>query len=431
MSSESNPHATSDVEDDHLIDLGDVFRHPAGLRTARFIVSSFLRASSNTETPPGDLFSSVSLPFLDTDESNSDTAKILRDLLAFKDTEEDTDEQREEQTTLISTIHEGLEHPTNREISCATSISKVVHSKASILTSYLSVSTSARNNSVLSQMITDDYSTTSQNTSVLPNGYTTFQPYNAASTQIPGAFSVDLSQSHDGTDSPYRVESPFRVESTDPNPQASSHHSSNTQSLNQYNIGQLPHIGSMHLSNGDNSTNGDITMKNSLNSAVSASRIAGRPPPHKQPLVTNSGRATTKELASIKSFLPVNKGGEGHSIHARKEPPNMNSTSNRRIMPNSLSTVNNQTQRLPDSTKTTNFSPILPADNNNNPQSSMMEVSISKGGSKKRKSKGDGDGAPSRKRKSTEKTDKAKRAPKAKEPKPEPVRSTPLLEIHN
>jgi hypothetical protein len=92
MSSESTPDAVAD-ESEPILDLGSVFQHPAGLRTARFIVSSFLRAAADHNTSAKGIFSSVSLPFLDSDASSSEATNILRDVLAFSNTEEPRDGQ--------------------------------------------------------------------------------------------------------------------------------------------------------------------------------------------------------------------------------------------------------------------------------------------------------------------------------------------------
>lgn len=115
MSSEPTPPAFPD-EGDHCIDLENIFKHSAGLRTARFIVSSFLRASKasqdqNTTATTTGIFSTVSLPFIDTDDSGSESAGILRELLAFKDTEE----QREGQTVFSSMTSKDVEHSRHRK----------------------------------------------------------------------------------------------------------------------------------------------------------------------------------------------------------------------------------------------------------------------------------------------------------------------------
>jgi hypothetical protein len=234
-----------------------------------------------------------------------------------------------------------------------------------------------------------------------------------------------VNQLRPGTDSPYRVESPFRIESTDLNSQAACHSSTNIPSFSAprqdpiaYNLDRPPHLPAATLDPANNHATRDTLMKDAVVTSAPTSRSMDLLPSQKTLSMSSTGRSGFKILPSIKSFLPVNKGGEGHPLHIRKESLGMNSsTMNRRLMPNSSSPSNNWASRTSELAANDSFSPHSLA---SGLQNDPMETSTSKI-ARKRRSKGETDEAPVRKKRSSDKMDKLKRMPKNKDPKPEPV----------
>lgn len=386
----------------------------------------------------GDLSSTI-FRFSDTDHLSSESAQILRDLLAFKDTEEaedntDTNSPRGPEQTSQGKHH--LAFPPLFQVRTLRYISAAQHTSSN--STCLNQMVAGDNfNSPPTSLPTSEHGLPFKPYNVLPNTSAmgsshprleTDSPYRVESpfrpescVNIPSslAYALGSNQPRNGTDSPYRVESPFRIES-DLNINVSSTSSktlspsfgNHIQDPHRYNIEYPIHTGAVLAAHSDRS---NVAEKNSVHymalSSCSSVRSGQKGP-------TSSAGRGIKDSTSIKSFLPVNKGIE-HIVNNRKEQSGP--TTNRRIMPNPLAPLSNLAPKIS----------TICDDQNDPSQSSPTEVAIPAGKSKKRRNKLDSDGCTEKKRrkiteKTAEKGEKTKRLskpklPKAKVPKPEPV----------
>lgn len=426
------------------MDLQDIFQHSAGLQTARLIVKSLLSATPNPDGTP--------LQFPDIDDLSSESAEILRDLLAFKDTEV----QEEDNTD--ATFSRGSDQTSQgkRSFLCLLPASQVCCTDRSSATVQIATPNAIYQN----QMVAGDFFSNSRTSgsqhglpfkayNVLPNTSamgpsqsrlgtdspyrveSPFRPETGVTNQLSAACALLSNQTRPGTDSPYRVESPFRTESDSTlNASSSTLHSpSGTlgHDSNRYNIDRPLHSSIVTAAHSDNLNSVE---KHTPNHMAVSTCPPGRSN-HKNTSIASNRRAS-KESSSIKSFLPVNKGAE-HIVNNRKEQPT--STANRRIMPNpsaplSVLAPKVSTISIP-STNSGN-------DRDGNTDSTAPEITTSKG-SKKRKSKQDSEKSTEKKKrkvtekkptKAGEKTDdktgeKTKRVPKPKVPKTKLIKAEP------
>lgn len=91
MSSGLLPTTISD-ESDTAFDLSTAFSHPAGLRVARYVVGTYIRAAQNTLPPPAAETTSHPVP-ISAFESSPEVTSLLQTILALNDSEVQTSER--------------------------------------------------------------------------------------------------------------------------------------------------------------------------------------------------------------------------------------------------------------------------------------------------------------------------------------------------
>ncbi len=277
------------------------------------------------------------------------------------------------------------------------------------------------------------------NKDVLQNRFTSSRPHNSMQIHDSNTFNVNNDLRTSGLDSPYRVESPFSHSSDHSGYQSSSHPPScSTSPLSL--LGQrldLPEVDRLESSYAvaDCVSNNWAKHRNMGNmSNLQASNPSSRPSiPQRTPSMGNASRFLPKESSTtIKSFMAVNKSGEGTTINpAKAKEPSTHfqhspqasqifTPENRLILPQRTPS----TAKLPSNKahRSTIIAPAPSLETSVEPyQQGDMEASNKMTMPRKRRSKGE-DGVLAKK-KQTEKDGqpKPKRVKKTKEPKPEPV----------
>lgn len=84
--SSGTPSTTIQDESDTAFDLSRVFRHPAGLAVARYVVRTYIRAAENTLPLPAAETTTHSVP-IPTFESSPEVTDLLQTILALNDSE--------------------------------------------------------------------------------------------------------------------------------------------------------------------------------------------------------------------------------------------------------------------------------------------------------------------------------------------------------
>ncbi|KAG4436256.1 hypothetical protein IFR05_008275 [Cadophora sp. M221] len=437
MSSDASSLPEKAPDDGTHLDLRKVFSHPAGLRTARFIVSSFIRASQNRNPQTEyDNFSSVSPPTFD---SNPEVATLLNEILAFSETGNTalgsvgngtaptrSDGNRGDMTEGRLPTTWGMNYSGEfRSDSFSSTSSNSSHSgqfrpQHSLTMPPFAAETSIANSSA-------NYYTSNRHTPSYSSQQTQLPSVQTLSgSEVPSAFRASGSPFH-GTESPYNVESPSGRSSTI-TPQPMSRQSSGRLTT----MSNLPNPESEPLrldqASRDSHFQASQASNNSLAKMASGGYFAPlqampsstRNQPYNNGPSSFQSRIPHNSSPHIKNFLPVNKAPTNNS---KPDPPSVERTiaiSHRHTSSFPPTSTQLSTSSHPANTPVLISPhpgvdhPLFKAQNNN----AAMEPTPAKG--KKRKQKGDVI-TRVKKQKTDKSLVKAKRVPKEKEEKPVPA----------
>ncbi|PVH78188.1 hypothetical protein DL98DRAFT_534048 [Cadophora sp. DSE1049] len=421
-------------DDGTHLDLRKVFSHPAGLRTARYIVGHFIQASqSRMPQNARDNFSSVSPTLFD---SSPEVASLLKEILAFSESD----------TTVTGSVGSGAATTSpygNRGVMAGNRLStawgsnysgefRTDHSSAapshsshfersrpqhSLTMPPFNAQTSIANSSA------NYYTSNRQNTSYSSHHRTQLPPVQTMSgMEVPSAFGPSGSPFH-GTESPYHVESPSGRSSTN-TPQPMSRQSSGRYA----NMSNLPNPENepLRLDQAASFASHFQTSQSSNNSQTKVGNggyftsVQAMPSTRNQPYNSTSSnfqnRIPNNSSPHIKNFLPVNKAPNNNS---KSDPPSVGRTIAINRPSQGFSPTSTQMSTSHPAHSPVLISPhpgvgypLFKAQSTNN----AMEPTSGK----KRKPKADG--APRVKRQKTDKpAGKVKRVPKEKEVKPIPA----------
>ncbi|KAK0109631.1 hypothetical protein ONS95_002312 [Cadophora gregata] len=398
-------------DDSTPLDLRKVFSHPAGLRTARYIVGHFIQASQsqNLQTA-GDNFSSVSPTLFD---SSPEVANLLKEILAFSESD----------NTVTGSVGNGAATSSlygNRGGTMAGAASSLSshfersRPQQSLTMPPFNAQTSIANSSA------NYYTSNRPNASYSSHQRMQLPPVQTMSGMEVSSSSKPSGSSFHGTESPYHVESPSGRSSTNtPQPMSRQSSGRHTQMSNLPNPENEPlrldqaasFAAQFQTSQGSNNSQTKMVNGGYFTSvqAMSSSR--------NQPYNSTSSNFQSRLPNNIKNFLPVNKA------------PNNNSKSEPVAVERAIAIGNRPSQGVSQtsthiSTSHAAHSPVLisPHPGVDHPlfkaqsTNTAMEPKVGK----KRKPKADG--VPRVKRQKTDKpAGKVKRVPKEKEVKPIPA----------
>ncbi|KUJ15472.1 uncharacterized protein LY89DRAFT_670937 [Mollisia scopiformis] len=311
--SSGHPPTTIPDESDTVFDLNTVFSHPAGLRVARYIVGTYIRAAQHSLPPPAAEDTTYSVP-VPSFESSPEVASLLETILALSDSQVRPSEEND--ARLGEFAMEALPLCTHEEKRTDEIFFVSPDSSAfdRIQESFPSSSQQTPNNffattntSHTSLSTNSSYAT--QHSFIFSNS---FQLSLASHTQLDQASRSfvnswpDLSSSFtSGSDSPYRIESPSRTSTNNtPQPRCSQSSGPSLPETNMFSeddvfVSRLPR---MRKSLSTDSTTSSSTRGNMGENTFRVAFSSGR------------GQPVSSTSPTIKSFMPVNKMPEGSLI---------------------------------------------------------------------------------------------------------------------